>query len=245
MVNDIGGSVTGEGSDEVPAESVARDIRQDGGDAVADANSVSTPEGGEAIVATALDTYGRLDILINNAGIIRDARFEDMTPDRLDPVIDVHVKGAFNVTRPAWSAMRTQGYGRVVNTTSASGLIGHRGQTNYRNSQGRPAGSDAGTRPRGQSPRNQGQRHRPDRGNPNARTSDGGGYTRRGVRLHRSSGFPNPHESTRPGPGVAGRRFSGSRKLPGVRRGVHRWRRPSVAVLPRSDQWSPQARPVH
>lgn len=131
MVNDIGGSVTGEGSDEVPAESVAREIRQNGGDAVADTNSVSLPEGGEAIVSTALDTYGRLDILINNAGIIRDAPFEDMTPDRLDPVIDVHVKGAFNVTRPAWSAMRTQGYGRVVNTTSASGLIGHRGQTNY------------------------------------------------------------------------------------------------------------------
>ena len=131
VVNDIGGSVSGHGSDEGPAESVAEEIRQYGGDALADTNSVVTPAGGEAIVATALDTYGRLDILINNAGIIKDAPFDDMTPDRLDPVLDVHVKGAFNVTRPAWSAMRRQGYGRVVNTTSASGLIGHRGQTNY------------------------------------------------------------------------------------------------------------------
>jgi NAD(P)-dependent dehydrogenase (short-subunit alcohol dehydrogenase family) len=131
VVNDLGGSVTGEGSDSTPAESLALEIRRQGGDAVADSNTVSTPEGGEAIVATALDTYGRLDILINNAGIIADAPFEEMTPARLDPVIDVHVKGAFNVTRSAWSAMRDQGYGRIVNTTSTAGLIGHRGQTNY------------------------------------------------------------------------------------------------------------------
>ena len=69
--------------------------------------------------------------MINNAGIIKDAPFGDMTPDRLDPVLDVHVKGAFNVTRPAWSTMLSQGYGRIVNTTSTAGLIGHRGQTNY------------------------------------------------------------------------------------------------------------------
>jgi NAD(P)-dependent dehydrogenase (short-subunit alcohol dehydrogenase family) len=131
VVNDIGVSVTGEGSDSGPAEGVAREISDAGGDSVADTNSVSTAEGGAAIVATALNTYGRVDIVINNAGIIRDASFRDMTPDKLDAVLDVHVRGAFNVTRPAWVAMEAQHYGRVVHTTSISGLIGQVGQTNY------------------------------------------------------------------------------------------------------------------
>jgi NAD(P)-dependent dehydrogenase (short-subunit alcohol dehydrogenase family) len=131
VVNDIGGSVTGEGSDSGPAETVAREIRDAGGESVADTNTVSTPDGGAAIVATALDTYGRVDIVINNAGIIRDASFRDMTPDKLDAVLDVHVRGAFNVTNPAWSVMEAQHYGRVVLTTSISGLIGQVGQTNY------------------------------------------------------------------------------------------------------------------
>ena len=131
VVNDLGGSVTGAGSDVGPAEIVASEIRERGGVAVADTHSVSTPEGGADIVAHTMDSFGRLDIVVNNAGIIQDAPFVDMTPDRLDAVLDVHVRGAFNVTRPAWSIMESQRYGRVVHTTSLSGLVGQAGQTNY------------------------------------------------------------------------------------------------------------------
>jgi NAD(P)-dependent dehydrogenase (short-subunit alcohol dehydrogenase family) len=131
VVNDLGGSVSGEGSDKGPAEKVAQEIRDAGGEAVADGSSVSTPEGGEAIVQTALDAYGRVDIVVNNAGILRDKTFHNMTPDLLEPVIDVHLKGAFYVTRPAWVKMREQGYGRVINTSSNSGILGNFGQTNY------------------------------------------------------------------------------------------------------------------
>jgi NAD(P)-dependent dehydrogenase (short-subunit alcohol dehydrogenase family) len=131
VVNDLGGSVSGEGSDKGPAEAVAKEIRDLGGEAVSDASSVSTPEGGEQIVQTAIDAYGRVDIVINNAGILRDKTFHNMTPDLLNPVIDVHLKGAFYVTRPAWVKMREQGYGRVVNTSSGSGVLGNFGQTNY------------------------------------------------------------------------------------------------------------------
>jgi NAD(P)-dependent dehydrogenase (short-subunit alcohol dehydrogenase family) len=92
---------------------------------------VSTPEGGEEIVQTAIDAFGRVDIVINNAGILRDKTFHNMTPDLLNPVLDVHLKGAFNVTRPAWIHMREQGYGRVVNTSSNSGILGNFGQSNY------------------------------------------------------------------------------------------------------------------
>jgi NAD(P)-dependent dehydrogenase (short-subunit alcohol dehydrogenase family) len=131
VVNDLGGSVSGEGSDKGPAEAVAKEIRDLGGEAVSDASSVSTPEGGEQIIKTAVDAYGRVDIVINNAGILRDKTFHNMTPDLLNPVIDVHLKGAFYVTRPAWVKMREQGYGRVVNTSSGSGVLGNFGQTNY------------------------------------------------------------------------------------------------------------------
>lgn len=131
VVNDLGGSVSGEGSDKGPAESAAQEIRDLGGEAVSDANSVATPEGGEAIVQTALDAYGRVDIVINNAGILRDKTFHNMTQDLIEPVIDVHLKGAFYVTRPAWVKMREQGYGRIVNTSSGSGVLGNFGQTNY------------------------------------------------------------------------------------------------------------------
>jgi NAD(P)-dependent dehydrogenase (short-subunit alcohol dehydrogenase family) len=131
VVNDIGGSVTGHGLDSGPAAAVAREIRDLGGDAVADTHNVATPEGGEAVVRTALDAYGRVDILVNNAGILRDAPFEDTTDELLDPVLDVHVKAVFHVTRPAWQVMRDQGYGRVVNTTSAAGLLGSPHKANY------------------------------------------------------------------------------------------------------------------
>lgn len=131
VVNDIGGSVHGEGSSAGPAEGVAAEIRDQGGEAVADTHSVSTPEGGEAVVQTALDAYGQVDIVVNNAGILRDKTFQNLTPDLLEPVIAVHLLGAFYVTRPAWLKMREQGYGRVVNTASNSGLLGNFGQSNY------------------------------------------------------------------------------------------------------------------
>jgi NAD(P)-dependent dehydrogenase (short-subunit alcohol dehydrogenase family) len=131
VVNDLGGSVSGEGGDAGPAERTANDIEGLGGVAVPDTNSVATPEGGEAIVQTALDAFGRVDILVNNAGILRDKSFQNQTPDLVDPVLDVHLRGAFNVTRPAWIKMREQGYGRVVNTSSNSGVLGNFGPANY------------------------------------------------------------------------------------------------------------------
>jgi NAD(P)-dependent dehydrogenase (short-subunit alcohol dehydrogenase family) len=131
VINDLGGSVSGEGGDEGPAHTTAKEIEDLGGVAVADTNSVATPEGGEAIVKTAIDNYGKVDIVINNAGILRDKTFHNMTPEFLDPVIDVHLKGAFNVTRPAWINMRENGYGRIVNTASSAGILGNFGQTNY------------------------------------------------------------------------------------------------------------------
>jgi NAD(P)-dependent dehydrogenase (short-subunit alcohol dehydrogenase family) len=131
VVNDIGASVSGEGSGEVPAARTAREIESLGGVAVPDTNTVATPEGGEAIVATALEAFGRIDIIVNNAGILRDKAFHNLTPDLLDPVLDVHLKGSFWVTRPAWARMREQGYGRVVCTSSTSGILGNFGQSNY------------------------------------------------------------------------------------------------------------------
>jgi NAD(P)-dependent dehydrogenase (short-subunit alcohol dehydrogenase family) len=131
VVNDLGGSVTGEGGDLGPAEKVAKEIEDLGGVAVSDGNSVATPEGGEGIVQTALDAFGRVDILINNAGILRDKTFHNMAPEFVDPVIDVHLRGAFYVTKPAWVKMREQGYGRIVNTSSNSGILGNFGQANY------------------------------------------------------------------------------------------------------------------
>jgi NAD(P)-dependent dehydrogenase (short-subunit alcohol dehydrogenase family) len=131
VINDLGGTVTGEGGDLGPAAKVAKEIEDAGGVAVADGNSVATPEGGEAVVNTAVEAFGRVDIVVNNAGILRDKTFHNMTPEFLDPVIDVHLKGAFNVTKPAWIKMREQGYGRVLNTASNAGILGNFGQTNY------------------------------------------------------------------------------------------------------------------
>lgn len=131
VVNDLGGSVDGTGSDKGAAEKVVDEIRAAGGEAVADTNSVATPEGGAAIVQTAIDAFGRIDIVINNAGILRDKSFHNMEPDLMNPVFDVHLKGAFHVTQPAWVRMREQGYGRIVSTSSAAGLFGNFGQTNY------------------------------------------------------------------------------------------------------------------
>jgi NAD(P)-dependent dehydrogenase (short-subunit alcohol dehydrogenase family) len=131
VVNDIGGSVTGDGPGTEVADGVAEDIRRRGGQAVADRHSVTTPEGGQAIIDTALRTWGRVDIVINNAGIVRGAPFEDMTADRLEPVLDVHLRGAFHLTRPAWKVMLEQLYGRVLNTCSAAGILGAERMSNY------------------------------------------------------------------------------------------------------------------
>ena len=131
VVNDLGGAVDGSGSSATPAEQVVAEITAAGGTAVADANSVATPEGGEAIVQTAVDAFGRVDILVNNAGILRDKSFAKMDLDAWDSVVAVHLRGAVCVTQPAWRRMREQRYGRIVNTSSASGLFGNFGQANY------------------------------------------------------------------------------------------------------------------
>jgi NAD(P)-dependent dehydrogenase (short-subunit alcohol dehydrogenase family) len=131
VVNDLGGSVTGEGAGAAPASRTAGEIVAAGGDAIADANSVATPAGGRAVIDTALDSWGRVDILINNAGTVADAEFDDMTEDRLDPLLDVHLRGAFFTTRPAWKVMRQNNFGRIVNTTSAAGLLGAPRMSNY------------------------------------------------------------------------------------------------------------------
>ena len=131
VVNDLGGAVDGSGSDKGAAQKVVDEIISLGGEAVADTNSVSTPEGGEAIVAGAVKAFGRVDIVINNAGILRDKSFHNMDPSLMNPVFDVHLKGAFHVTQPAFILMREQGYGRIVSTSSAAGIFGNFGQTNY------------------------------------------------------------------------------------------------------------------
>lgn len=116
---------------DAPADEVVAEIRAAGGEAVANNDSVTTEAGGESIVEQAVDTFGRIDIVVNNAGIVRDAMFHRLTADQLDQVLAVHLVGAVNVTRAAWRHLRAQGYGRVVNTTSASGLFGNPGQANY------------------------------------------------------------------------------------------------------------------
>jgi NAD(P)-dependent dehydrogenase (short-subunit alcohol dehydrogenase family) len=131
VVNDLGGSVDGVGGDDSAAQKVVDEITAAGGEAVANHDSVATPEGGKAIVQAALDAWGKVDIVINNAGILRDTSFAKMTPEQLEPVLDVHLKGAFYVTQPAFVQMKEQGYGRIVNTSSGAGIFGNFGQTNY------------------------------------------------------------------------------------------------------------------
>lgn len=131
VVNDLGGSVDGQGSNVSAADAVVAEIEAAGGVAVAEHSSVADPEGGAAIVEKALDTYGRLDIVINNAGILRDKSFANMDSSLMNPVLDVHLLGAFYVTRPAFVHMKEQGYGRILFTTSGSGVMGNFGQANY------------------------------------------------------------------------------------------------------------------
>ncbi|WP_419929374.1 SDR family oxidoreductase [Candidatus Poriferisocius sp.] len=131
VVNDLGGAADDTGASEGPAQKVANEINDGGGEAVADTNSVATTEGGAAITATALEAFGQVDIVINNAGILRDKTFHKLEDDQLHPVLAVHLRGAFNVTRPAFVQMREQGYGRIVSATSNAGVLGSFGQSNY------------------------------------------------------------------------------------------------------------------
>jgi len=131
VVNDLGGSVHGEGEDATTADTVVAEIEAAGGTAVADYHTVAEPKGGAAIVETALDNFGRVDILINNAGILRDKTLAKMEWNDLDAVLDVHLKGAFYVSQPAFNQMKEQEYGRIIMTSSASGMFGNFGQSNY------------------------------------------------------------------------------------------------------------------
>jgi NAD(P)-dependent dehydrogenase (short-subunit alcohol dehydrogenase family)/putative sterol carrier protein/acyl dehydratase len=132
VVNDLGGARDGSGAGSASAaDRVVEEIRALGGEAVASHDSVATAEGGEAIVRKAVETFGRVDIVINNAGILRDRSLLKMAPEDWHGVLSVHLNGAYNVTRPAFAKMREQGYGRVVMTTSAAGLFGNFGQANY------------------------------------------------------------------------------------------------------------------
>jgi NAD(P)-dependent dehydrogenase (short-subunit alcohol dehydrogenase family) len=131
VVNDPGGSLKGEGDDAGPAEEVVREIKAAGGEAVACTESVATPAGGKAIIDAAMDTWGRIDILIHNAGIVRRAALKEMTYEDFELVLDVHLRGAFHVVRPAFPLMCKAGYGRVVLTSSINGLYGNRLVLNY------------------------------------------------------------------------------------------------------------------
>ena len=131
VVNDLGGARDGSGSGSEMADTVVAEIRSRGGEAVASYDSVATTEGAEAIVRTALDEFGAIHGLVNNAGILRDASFAKITPVEWDLVVKVHLYGGFNVTRAAWPHFREQQYGRIVMASSTSGLFGNFGQSNY------------------------------------------------------------------------------------------------------------------
>ena len=128
VVNDLGGSGSGEGRDATVADTVVNAIKAAGGEAVANGDSVTD---GDRIVQCAMDSFGRIDIVVNNAGILRDKSFHKMTDDDWDLVYNVHLKGAYKVSRAAFPHMREQGYGRFVMTTSAAGIYGNFGQANY------------------------------------------------------------------------------------------------------------------
>ena len=131
VVNDLGGSVDGSGQGTSAADAVVAEIVAGGGEAVSSYDSVTTAEGGEAIIAAALDTFGSVDIVINNAGILRDRSFANLGLEELNGVIDTHLLGAFHVSLPAFRAMKEAQYGRFVFTSSNAGIFGNFGQTNY------------------------------------------------------------------------------------------------------------------
>ena len=131
VVNDLGGSRDGTGSDDAAATKVVEEIKAAGGEAVPNFDNVATIEGGENIVKTAIDAFGKVDILVNNAGILRDKSLSKMEGENWDAVMDVHLRGTFCVTKPAFLNMKDNGYGRIVSTTSAAGIFGNFGQSNY------------------------------------------------------------------------------------------------------------------
>jgi NAD(P)-dependent dehydrogenase (short-subunit alcohol dehydrogenase family) len=131
VVNDLGGAFDGSGAGTAMADKVVEEIRSAGGEAVPNYDGVDTWAGGQNIVKTAMDAFGKVDILVNNAGILRDKSFMKMEEEDIDKVFAVHLKGAFNVTKAAFPVMRENNYGRIVMTTSNSGLFGNFGQTNY------------------------------------------------------------------------------------------------------------------
>ena len=131
VVNDIGGSVNGEGSENAPADVVVKEINDNGGSAVANYDSVATKSGGESIIQSALTEFGGIHAVVNNAGILRDKSFAKMEEEDLNAIIDVHLKGTFFVCQPAFVQMKEQGFGRFVNVSSPSGLFGNFGQLNY------------------------------------------------------------------------------------------------------------------
>ena len=131
VVNDVGGSVDGSGAANAPADLVVEEIKNAGGNAVANYDSVATQDGGQSIVNTALEAFGDLHAVVNNAGILRDKSFSKMTEEEFSSVLDVHLKGTFYVCQPAFNHMKEKGYGRFVNISSPSGIFGNFGQLNY------------------------------------------------------------------------------------------------------------------
>ncbi len=131
VVNDLGGAPDGSGKSHSMADVTVNEIKAAGGQAVANYDTVATPAGGEAIIKSAIDAFGRVDVVINNAGILRDKSFVKLEPQDLEIVLDVHLKGAFYVSQPAFRAMKERSYGRFVHTASAAGIFGNFGQSNY------------------------------------------------------------------------------------------------------------------
>jgi NAD(P)-dependent dehydrogenase (short-subunit alcohol dehydrogenase family) len=131
VVNDLGGAADGTGGGTSMADETVKEIIEAGGKAVANYDSVATPEGGENIIKAAVDNFGKVDILVNNAGILRDKSFAKLEPPHLEAVLDVHLKGAFFVTQPAFRVMKENNYGRIVFASSGAGIFGNFGQSNY------------------------------------------------------------------------------------------------------------------
>ncbi len=131
VVNDLGAELDGSGNSASAADAVVAEIKKAGGKAVANYDSVATAQGAESIVKTAVDAFGKVDVVVNNAGIVRDKGFAKMQEEDWDRVLSVHLKGSFDVTRAAWPVMKENNYGRVVFTSSGVGLYGNFGQANY------------------------------------------------------------------------------------------------------------------
>ena len=131
VVNDLGGAVDGKGGATSAADAVVNEIKQAGGTAVANYDSVADASGAANIIQTAVDAFGTIDVLINNAGILRDKSFAKMDLADFEHVVQVHLMGSVYCTKAAWPIMQAQNYGRVVMTTSASGIFGNFGQSNY------------------------------------------------------------------------------------------------------------------